>query len=102
MKKLFLLSTVLLFSHFAAANTRYTLLIMGNKAGYETSAKGPNGELQLYYEFNDRGRGPRITEKIVLDKEGIPTLIENSGNDYMKAPVVEKFSLANGNASWKN
>jgi cytosine/adenosine deaminase-related metal-dependent hydrolase len=102
MKKLFLLSIALFLSHSATADTRYTLLVMGNKAGYETSTTGPNGELQLYYEFNDRGRGPKITEKIVLGQRGIPTLIENSGNDYMKAPVVEKFSVANGTASWKN
>ncbi|HZQ70739.1 MAG TPA: amidohydrolase family protein [Terriglobales bacterium] len=103
MKKLFLLSIALILAHSAmAADSRYTMLIMGNKAGYETSARTANGELQLYYEFNDRGRGPKITEKIVLDKDGIPTRIENSGNDYMKAPVVETFSLANGAASWKN
>src|SRR5689334_4454392 len=103
LKKLVSLFALILSSQFlVAADTHYTLLIMGNKAGYETATTGPNGELQLYYEFNDRGRGPKITEKIVLDKDGIPTLIENSGNDYMKAPVVEKFSLVNGTASWKN
>jgi len=102
MKKLLPLFLLLLAQAAAAADTHYTLLIMGNKAGYETSTAGPNGEVQLYYEFNDRGRGPKITEKLVFDKDGIPTRIENSGNDYMKAPVVEKFSLVNGTASWKN
>src|SRR5689334_21424237 len=99
----FFLSVLILSSHFlVAADSRYTMQIMGNKGGYETATTGPNGELQLYYEFNDRGRGPKITEKIILDKDGIPTSIENSGNDYMKAPVIEKFSFANGTATWKN
>ena len=39
--------------------SRYTLLLMGNKAGFETSALNPDGSLQLYFELNDRGRGRR-------------------------------------------
>ena len=81
---------------------RYTVLMMGNKAGFETSSVNADGSLQLYYEFNDRGRGPKITERAVLDKDGLPTQIESSGNDYMKDPVQERFSLHEGRASWKN
>jgi hypothetical protein len=103
MKKFSLLFVLILSVQvLVAADTRYTLLIMGNKAGYETSTRSANGDLQLYYEFNDRGRGPKITEKIVLDKNGVPTSIENSGIDYLKAPVEEKFSLSSGHATWKN
>lgn len=82
--------------------TRYTILLMGNQAGFETSQRNADGSLELYYEFNDRGRGPRITERISLDKDGIPTNIESSGNDYMKDPVQERFLLREGRASWKN
>jgi hypothetical protein len=52
--------------------SRYTLLLMGNKAGFETSALSSDGGLQLYFEFNDRGRGPKVTEHITLNKEGFP------------------------------
>ncbi|HVO82756.1 MAG TPA: hypothetical protein VMT28_18665 [Terriglobales bacterium] len=86
----------------AGATTRYSLLIAGNKAGFETSSQNPDGSLQLYFEFNDRGRGPKVTEHIVLDKAGIPTQVENTGNDYLKAPVDEHFSVPGGVASWKN
>ncbi len=107
MKKLFLL---LLLTPFCAAQatpsasnvTRYTLMLAGNKAGYETSTHNADGSLDLYYEFNDRGRGPKITEHLVLDKNGVPTEIHNIGNDYLKASVEEQFSLKNGVASWKN
>jgi len=81
---------------------RYTVMLAGNKAGYETDTKNSDGSLQLYYEFNDRGRGPKVTEHVVLDADGIPTAIENSGHDYLKSPVAERFSLKDGLASWKN
>ena len=107
MKKLFLF---LLLAPLCAAQatssastvTRYTLMLAGNKAGYETATRNPDGSLDLYYEFNDRGRGPNIIEHLVLDKSGLPAGIHNTGNDYLKAPVEENFSVKNGVASWKN
>ncbi len=81
---------------------RYTVTIAGNKAGFETSTRNPDGSLQFYFEFNDRGRGPKITEHVVLDPSGIPTQIDNTGNDYDKVPVDEHFTLQNGSATWKN
>ena len=84
------------------ANTRYTFILAGNKAGFATSATNSDGSLEFYYEFNDRGRGPKITEHLVLDSSGIPAQIQNTGIDYEKAPVDEQFALNNGVASWKN
>jgi imidazolonepropionase-like amidohydrolase len=81
---------------------RYTILMAGKKAGYETSTRMGDG-LALYYEFNDRGRGPKINERIILDKStGLPTSIEESGVDYLKAPVEEHFSIKEGKATWSN
>jgi len=82
--------------------TRYTFLLAGNKAGFETSATGPDGALLFHSEFNDRGRGPKIDERVVLGKDGIPTQLENKGNDYFKAPVDEHFLLSKGRATWKS
>ena len=112
MKKLFLFllfSCTLFFgqtsSQAGAANpavTRYTILIAGNKAGFETAAVNPDGSLIFHSEFNDRGRGPKVDEHFVPGKEQTPAEIENKGNDYFKAPVSEHFSLSNGKASWKS
>lgn len=109
MKKL---SLLLLFSLTAAhaqiaanpsnAVSRYTFLLAGNKAGFETSSVEPDGTLVFHSEFNDRGRGPKIDERVVLDKNGIPVQVSNKGNDYLKAPVDEQFSLNNGKAAWKS
>lgn len=85
-----------------ATSTRYTFILSGNKAGYESSTRNPDGSLQIHFEFNDRGRGPNVNEKIRLGKDGIPAEIEITGVDYLKAPVDERFSLKQGVASWKN
>ena len=74
----------------AGAVTRYTVILVGNKAGFETSTRKPDGSLALYYEFNDRGRGPKVTEQVVLDNNRIPIRVKNTGNDYLKAPVEEQ------------
>jgi len=86
----------------ASNEVHYTILFAGNKAGVETSKRNPDGSLRYYYEFNDRGRGPKITETVLVDAQGLPTEIRSSGNDYEKAPVDEHFSLKDSTASWKN
>ena len=40
------------------------------------------------------GRGPAIITRIVLDPAGMPTEIDATGNDYLKAPVNEHFRMA--------
>ncbi|HMF56462.1 MAG TPA: hypothetical protein VK619_08970, partial [Pyrinomonadaceae bacterium] len=112
MKKLYAAFALILFAFtfnsFAQSQTtnsnetRYTVLLVGNRAGVATSTVMPNGELKTFFEFNDRGRGPKINSRIVVGAGGIPTLIETSGNDYLKAPVEERFSVVNGRATWKN
>lgn len=81
---------------------RYTLIMAGNKAGFQTTMTNPDGSLKVHYEFNDRGRGPNIDEVIQLSRSGLPIKVQASGVDYMKAPVTETFSLQGGKANWKN
>jgi len=112
MKKLALLFALLSLTAFhpqggqigasAANTTRYTVMMMGNKAGFQSTAQDPDGSWQIHFEFNDRGRGPATDEHIALDKSGIPIATDNSGVDYYKAPVEEHFALRDGNATWKN
>jgi imidazolonepropionase-like amidohydrolase len=85
-----------------ATATRYTFTLAGNKAGFESSSRNSDGSLQIHIEFNDRGRGPNVNEKIVSGKDGIPVELEITGVDYLKAPVDERFSLKQGTAAWKN
>ncbi|HUK52769.1 MAG TPA: amidohydrolase family protein [Candidatus Binatia bacterium] len=81
---------------------RYTFLLAGNKAGVMAVWVSPDGARHTFFAFNDRGRGPSITTRIVLDRSGFPTQIDATGNDYLKGPVDEHFRVAGGRATWKN
>ena len=85
-----------------AAQTRYAVLIMEKPAGAQTTSLAADGTRTLSYEYNDRGRGPKLTARVRLDASGVPASIEMDGIDYLKAPVSERFTLANGVARWKN
>src|SRR5438094_3238291 len=79
-----------------------TILIQGNPAGSQRVQTDQAGVTQVEYSYNDRGRGDHITATWKLDPAGVPTAYEGHGNDYMKAPVEERFEIKDGTASWKN
>ena len=81
---------------------RYSMLLAGNKAGVLAIWSTPDGAGHNFFAFNDRGRGPRITTRIVVDGKGIATEIDATGNDYYKGPVDERFRIAGGKATWSN
>ena len=81
---------------------RYSVLLAGNKAGVYAAWKTPDGAHHSFFAFNDRGRGPSIMTRIVVDASGIPTEIDATGHDYLKKPVNERFRLLGGRASWTN
>jgi imidazolonepropionase-like amidohydrolase len=82
--------------------TRSVFLTMGKPSGAQTAVVKADGVREFAFEFNDRGRGPKITSRIKLDADGLPVLIETTGNDYLKAPVSETLTVADGVARWKN
>src|SRR6266568_6090758 len=80
-----------------------TILIQGNPAGSQRVQTDQAGVTQVEYSYNDRGRGDHITATWKLDAVGgVPTAYEGHGNDYMKAPVEERFEMKHGTATWKN
>lgn len=81
---------------------RYSLLIMGNLAGQQAVWTASDGTLHIFFQFNDRGRGPKTTSILKLDANGVPVSEVITGNDYLKSPVNENYSLAAGLAHWKN
>jgi hypothetical protein len=82
--------------------TRYTVLMLGNTAGVLAEWRTSEGRLHSFFAVNDRGRGPRIMETATAAPDGTLLSIQLEGNDYLKAPVTERFSIAAGMASWKN
>ena len=59
--------------------TRYAVLIMEKPAGAQTTTVAADGSRNLSYEFNDRGRGPKLTARVRLDAAGMPILFEMAG-----------------------
>jgi imidazolonepropionase-like amidohydrolase len=78
------------------------ILIQGIASGTQTVATDADGGTRAEYSYNDRGRGDHIVATWKLDAAGVPIEYAGSGNDYMKAPVEERFSLEDGTAVWKN
>jgi imidazolonepropionase-like amidohydrolase len=85
-----------------ASAERYSMLLMGNLAGQQAVWTASDGTLHAFFQFNDRGRGPKTTSVYRFDANGILLSETVSGNNYLKSPVDESFSLADGTAHWKN
>jgi hypothetical protein len=49
----------------------------------------PDGTVYEFFQFNDRGRGPKTYTTYRLDNRGIMAFEETRGVDYMKNPVHE-------------
>lgn len=81
---------------------RYSVLIMGSLAGQQATWTTPDGKVHAFFQFNDRGRGPKTTSLITLDSKGIPIAESISGNDYLKSAVHEVFSIDGQTARWTN
>jgi hypothetical protein len=87
----------------AAENIRTDkIILLGNVAGSQTVQSDPSGVVRAEYSFTDRGRGDHIIATWKVDEAGVPIEYKASGNDYMKSPVEETFTLKDGRASWKN
>src|SRR6266480_4481615 len=78
------------------------ILIQGNAAGTQTVQTDAAGTAHVEYSYNDRGRGDHIVATWKIDGVGLPTEYEGHGNDYMKAPIEERFEIKAGKARWKN
>jgi len=84
------------------AELRYTFQLAGNRAGLATAKASEDGAWTFGFEFNDRGRGPKLTSRLALDRRGLPVREDVSGVDYFKNQVGEHFEWTEGKASWKN
>ena len=86
----------------AVAGIRYTVFLAGNRAGEQVVRPVGTGGWDVHFEFNDRGRGPKVDERIDCDEAGVPTRVEIAGNDYFKGAVEEHFRRDPSSATWKS
>ena len=81
---------------------RSEVLTMGAKAGFQEARYADDGSVRVHYEFNDRGRGPKLDADYRVAADGGVTAIANKGNDYFKGPVNETLSREGNSFTWKN
>jgi imidazolonepropionase-like amidohydrolase len=102
MMKTALFAAAALAAGAGAVTVKSTVLTsVVNRSGFQTTEVSP-GKLKIHYEYNDRGRGPKVDEQIAHGPDGVPTKLEVSGVDYYKEKVDEHFERAGGVARWKN
>ena len=85
-----------------SSTLRYTISSNGKVAGSEVDTYLPDGRVECAFEFNDRGRGPKISANYTVDRNGLLLRVDETGNDYLKAPVDEHFEVKDGIAHWKS
>src|SRR4051794_7040623 len=81
---------------------RYSVISNSRTAGIEVDTYGPGAQVESTFEYNDRGRGPKIAAHYKLSENSLPLETTVTGNDYLKAPVDEHFRLENGVGTWKS
>lgn len=81
---------------------KHAVLGAGKLAGHQAVWKTADGALHVFYQYNDRGRGPTLHAVYRLDEKNVPTSLEITGNDYFKGEVNETFSSDGKLARWNN
>ncbi len=81
---------------------RSEVLTMGAKAGFQEARYADDGSVRVHFEFNDRGRGPKLDSEFRVAADGSVESIANKGNDYFKGPVDETFKRDGSSFTWKN
>jgi imidazolonepropionase-like amidohydrolase len=82
--------------------TLWMLLVDKTPAGQDAVWTTPAGDVVEFFQFNDRGRGPKTYSTYRFGDRGIVSYEDTHGVDYMKNQVNESFSIKDGTASWKN
>jgi hypothetical protein len=97
--------TALIFSTAAWADEtrRYDWLTAGEVSGSQVLVIRDDGVRVSDFEFNDRGRGPKIHEELKTGDHGLLVSLQVSGHSYMGASAEERFTVTeDGTARWKS
>jgi hypothetical protein len=82
--------------------TLWMLLVDKTPAGQDAIWTTPGGDIQEFFQFNDRGRGPKTYSTYRFGDRGVVSYEQTHGVDYMKNQINETFSIKDGSATWKN
>jgi hypothetical protein len=96
---------MLLLSGLALADNgqqRSVILMLGKPAGEMVRSVEPDGSVHVHYEFNDRGRGPKLDSVYRVGADGGVTEARTQGVNYFKGKVDESYARDGDQARWKN
>ena len=82
--------------------TEFAVILGGRQAGTMTVRATDASTYSVAFQYNDRGRGPRLDSTSRLGPDATPVRIETRGNDYMKGSVAERFERTNERAAWSS
>jgi hypothetical protein len=100
---LFVLSPATAASDPDTVATRSFDWLTGNKtSGSLVTQIRQDGTRITDFQFNDRGRGPKIRESARTNYSGKLVALEISGHSYMGAAVDEKYRVADGLSRWQS
>jgi imidazolonepropionase-like amidohydrolase len=85
----------------AADTLRYVVLTQGIPSGSQVVIRESPSVSRIAYEFNDRGRGPKIEARVEVDPKGLPRAVSISGVDYLKQPVDERLTSTGATLGWR-
>lgn len=85
-----------------AHTVHYDWLTAGKVSGSFILQVREDGSRMADFEFNDRGRGPKIHEVATVGDDGVPVSLQISGHSYMGAPAEETFRVEAGRAIWES
>lgn len=85
-----------------AAALDFTIIMSGRVKGELTVRREAAGRRTVHWTFDDRGRGPDLTEVRDIGPDGLPTAISVDGKDYRKAVIAERFTMTRGAARWQS
>ena len=85
-----------------ARTVRYDWLTAGQVSGALQLHVREDGSRVADFEFNDRGRGPKIHEELQVAADGTLLSLQVSGHSYMGAPADERFEIEDGRAAWQS
>lgn len=100
----FLLAAMVLACPAGAQELRhYDWLTQGTVSGSQTLSVAADGTRRSEFSFNDRGRGPAITETLSIAPDtGVLLGFHSEGKAYMGAPVAESFTVEGDTARWQS
>jgi imidazolonepropionase-like amidohydrolase len=86
----------------ASSNTQSLSIIQnGENVGY-VRATGTGDVMDVEYYVDSNGRGPKHSEHLVVDAQGVPVEWTIAGTSLMGAEISEDYKLSDGVATWNS